>query len=69
MILRNDADEVSMSVLDEIHLLVYLCTAVFPSVPKSELVSKFTIFYTSHHVHDSPRVLGAAVTGASMQQF
>jgi hypothetical protein len=43
MILRNDADEVFLSVLDEIHLLVYLCTAVFPSVPKSELVSKSTL--------------------------
>ena len=69
MILRNDADEMSLSVLDEIHLLVNLCTAVFPSVPKSELVSKFNIFCTSHQVHDSLRVLGAAVTGASTQQF
>jgi nuclear pore complex protein Nup205 len=38
MIVRNDADEIALSVLDEIHLLVYLCTVVFPSVPKSELV-------------------------------
>jgi nuclear pore complex protein Nup205 len=69
MILRNDADEMSLLVLDEIHLLVYLCTAVFPSVPKSELVSKSTIFCSSHHVDDLLRVLGAAVTGASTQQF
>ena len=69
MLLRNDADEVSLSVLDEIHLLVYLCTAVFPSVPKSELVSKSTVSCTSHYVHDFLRVLGAAVTGASTQQF
>ena len=40
MVLRNDADEISLSVLDEIHLLVYLCSVVFPSVPKSELVSE-----------------------------
>ncbi|KAH9982000.1 nucleoporin Nup186/Nup192/Nup205 [Russula compacta] len=39
MVLRNDADEISLSVLDEIHLLVYLCSVVFPSVPKSELAS------------------------------
>jgi hypothetical protein len=39
MILRNDADQISLSVLDEIHLIVHLCSAVFPSVPKSELVS------------------------------
>jgi nuclear pore complex protein Nup205 len=69
MILRNDEDEISLSVLDEIHLLVYLCTAVFPSVSKSELVSNSTISRTSHHIHDSLRVLGAAVTGASTQQF
>lgn len=69
MILSNDADEMSPSVLDELHLLVYLCTAVFPSVPKSELVSKSTISCTSHHVHHSLRVLGAADTEASTQQF
>jgi nuclear pore complex protein Nup205 len=39
MILRNDADEISLSVLDEIHLLVYLCSVIYPSAPKSELVS------------------------------
>jgi nuclear pore complex protein Nup205 len=39
MILRNDTDEMSLSVLDEIHLLVNLCSAIFPSVPKSELGS------------------------------
>ncbi|KAI9512151.1 nucleoporin Nup186/Nup192/Nup205 [Russula earlei] len=39
MILRNDGDEYFLSVLDEIHLLVYLCSVIFPSVPKSELAS------------------------------
>ncbi|KAH9976638.1 nucleoporin Nup186/Nup192/Nup205 [Lactifluus volemus] len=39
MILRNDADEISLSVLDEIHLVVYLCSVIYPSVPKSELAS------------------------------
>lgn len=47
MILRNDADEISLLALDEIHLLVYLCTAVFPSVPKSELVSRSTLLHES----------------------
>lgn len=41
MLLGNDA-EVSLSVLDEIHLLVYLCSVVHPSAPKSELVSEFS---------------------------
>ncbi|KAI0270638.1 nucleoporin Nup186/Nup192/Nup205 [Gloeopeniophorella convolvens] len=39
MILRNDADEISLSVLDEIHLLVYLCSVIYPLAPKSELAS------------------------------
>ena len=51
MILRNDGDEMSLSVLDEIHLLVYLCSAIFPSVPKSELVSEATISYESSYSH------------------
>lgn len=38
MLLGNDA-EMSLPVLDEIHLLVYLCSVVHPSAPKSELVS------------------------------
>ena len=45
MILRNDADEISLSVLDEIHLLVSLGSAVFPSVPKSELVSDLSLTF------------------------
>jgi len=39
MILRNDADGISLSVLDELHLLVYLCSVAIPSVSKSELAS------------------------------
>ncbi|KAI0289640.1 nucleoporin Nup186/Nup192/Nup205 [Russula brevipes] len=48
MILRHDADEISLSVLDEIHLLVYLSSVVFPSVPKSELASG-TVGYGGIH--------------------
>jgi nuclear pore complex protein Nup205 len=51
MILRNDGDEMSLSVLDEIHLLVYLCSSIFPSVPKSELVSESTILHESSYLH------------------
>ena len=43
MILRNDVDEISLSVLDEIHLLICLGSVVFPSVPKSELVSDLSL--------------------------
>lgn len=42
MLLGNDA-EISLSVLDEIHLLVYLCSVVYPSAPKSELVSDLAL--------------------------
>ncbi|KAF8272691.1 nucleoporin Nup186/Nup192/Nup205 [Lactarius quietus] len=38
MLLGNDA-EISLSVLDEIHLIVYLCSVVHPSAPKPELAS------------------------------
>jgi len=45
MILRNDMDEISLSVLDEIHLLICLGSVVFPSVPKSELVSDLSLTF------------------------
>ena len=47
MLLGNDT-EVSLSVLDEIHLLVYLCSIVHPSAPKSELVSEFSPLEWNH---------------------
>lgn len=68
MILRNDADEISLSVLDEIHLLVYLCSAVFPSVPKSELVGE-PISDMCHSVYTVHRPLGTADMEACTQQF
>jgi hypothetical protein len=67
MILRNDADDISLSVLDELHLLVYLCSVAIPSVSKSELVSQ-SISYMSYCVHNVPRLLGIVGTEASMQQ-
>jgi len=45
MILRNDVDEISLSVLDKIHLLICLGSVVFPSVPKSELVSDLSLTF------------------------
>ena len=68
MILRNDADEISLSVLDEIHLLIYLCSAVFPSVPKSELVGK-PISDMCHSVHIVHRPLGTADMVACTPQY
>lgn len=68
MILRNDADEISLSVLDEVNLLVYLCSAVFPSVPKSELVGGH-ISHMYHSVYTIHRLLGTAGTEVCTQQF
>lgn len=36
--LKSEEEQLSLSALDEIHLLVSLCASVFPQVPKSELV-------------------------------
>jgi hypothetical protein len=68
MILRNDTDEISLSVLDEILLLVYLCSAVFPSVPKSELVSE-PISAMCHSVYTIRRLLEMVGTEACTRQF
>ena len=38
ILLKNEADDVSLPTLEEIHLIVTLCTSVLPSVPKTELV-------------------------------
>lgn len=38
ILLRIDLDGVPLAVLDEINLVVSICTAVLPLVPKSELV-------------------------------
>ncbi|THH18242.1 hypothetical protein EW146_g2707 [Bondarzewia mesenterica] len=48
ILLKNDSDDISLSVLNEIHLLVSLCASVFPQVPKSELVSGNIGFGTIH---------------------
>ncbi len=69
MLLGNDA-EISLSVLDEIHLLVYLCSVVYPSAPKSELVSGFSPWNgMTRFTHTGYRPLGTAVMVASTQQF
>ena len=38
ILLRIDLDDVPLAVVDEINLVVSICTAVLPLVPKSELV-------------------------------
>lgn len=39
ILLKSEDDYVPLSLVDEIHLLVSLCAAVFPLIPKTELVS------------------------------
>ena len=40
ILLKNEIDDISLSLLEEIHLLVSLCTNVLPLVPKTELVRR-----------------------------
>ncbi len=41
LLLKNELDELSISVLEEIRLLVSICASVVHLVPKTELVSPF----------------------------
>lgn len=38
ILLKVDLDDISLAVVDEINLVVSICTAILPLVPKSELV-------------------------------
>jgi hypothetical protein len=67
MLLGNDA-EISLPVLDEIHLLVYLCSVVHPSAPKSELVSELALEWNGM-THTGPRLLGPVVMEVSTLRF
>ncbi|KAI0317152.1 nucleoporin Nup186/Nup192/Nup205 [Amylostereum chailletii] len=48
IMLKNETEEISLSVLDEIHLLVVLCAAVYPQAPKTELASANSGFGSIH---------------------
>ncbi|KXN92702.1 hypothetical protein AN958_06980 [Leucoagaricus sp. SymC.cos] len=48
ILLKNDSDHTSLGILDEIHLLVTLCTNVLPSVPKSEVLAPNSGFGAIH---------------------
>lgn len=39
ILLKTDADDLTMGLLDELHLLISICADVLHLVPKSELVS------------------------------
>lgn len=39
LLLKNEADELSLATVEEMRLLVALCTSVLPSVPKTDVVS------------------------------
>lgn len=38
ILLKNEADQVPLAIVEEMHLIVSLCASVLPLVPKSELV-------------------------------
>ncbi|PBK92623.1 hypothetical protein ARMGADRAFT_1165701 [Armillaria gallica] len=48
ILLKNEIDDISLSLLEEIHLLVSLCTNVLPLVPKTELASTNSGFGAIH---------------------
>ncbi|KAI0042606.1 hypothetical protein FA95DRAFT_1610066 [Auriscalpium vulgare] len=65
ILLKNDAEEVSLAVLDEVHLMVFLASVVFPLVPKSELISGNLGFGS---IHVAILSLAARSLGASTWQ-
>ncbi|KIY63736.1 hypothetical protein CYLTODRAFT_493667 [Cylindrobasidium torrendii FP15055 ss-10] len=44
ILLKNGAEEVSLAVLEEIHLIITLCSSVLPSVPKMQLATPNSSF-------------------------
>ncbi|KAF5345807.1 hypothetical protein D9756_010889 [Leucocoprinus leucothites] len=48
ILLKNDTDHNSLGILDEIHLIINLCTTILPSVPKSEVLAPNSGFGALH---------------------
>jgi nuclear pore complex protein Nup205 len=51
ILLKVDLDDVPLAVVDEINLVVSICTVILPLVPKSELVCALytiTLWATNH---------------------
>ncbi|CAA7262620.1 unnamed protein product [Cyclocybe aegerita] len=48
ILLKNEAEQVILPTLEEIHLIVALCTSILPSVPKTELLSPNSGFGAIH---------------------
>ena len=38
ILLKNDAEDLSLTVMEEMRLLISICSSVVPMVPKTELV-------------------------------
>ena len=38
LLLKNEVDELSLATIEEMRLLVALCTSILPSIPKSDMV-------------------------------
>ncbi|KAF9556462.1 hypothetical protein CPC08DRAFT_641486 [Agrocybe pediades] len=48
ILLKNEADHVTLSTLEEIELIITLCTSILPSVPKTELLAPNSGFGAIH---------------------
>ncbi|KAJ7619541.1 nucleoporin Nup186/Nup192/Nup205 [Roridomyces roridus] len=48
ILLKNDTDQIPLAFVEEMHLLISLCTGVLPNVPKSELLSPHSGFGAIH---------------------
>lgn len=51
ILLRNEANRVPLALVEEMHLLISLCTSVLPIVPKTELV-RIEVFSVSMNPKD-----------------
>ncbi len=50
LLLKNEVDELSLSVMEETRLLVSLCNSVVHLIPKTELVSWPVLILNCSHV-------------------
>jgi hypothetical protein len=66
ILLRIDLDDIPLAVVDEINLVVSICTAILPLVPKSELVRvhRMVTFLVLTIQHSSSHRLAMAVSTA-----
>ena len=55
ILLRNDADDLSLTVLEEMRLVISICSSVVHLIPRTELVRR-TLPSVMPHTHARPKV-------------